>query len=97
MAATYKYLSGTGSTQIKVGATKLKGFIVASGTSPTVKIYNTKDGTTTGTDVTGTLTFSGSQTPSFYALTGDDGGVNLDQGLYVTLGGTSPVVTFIYE
>lgn len=92
MAAQYAYLEAT--SQIKVGAGKLKSIFVSSGTNPTVAVYNTATASTSGTTVIAQFTAAA---PGLYAFTGDDGGVWLDEGLYVVVGGTSPKVTVVYE
>lgn len=91
MASTFKNITAT--TQVKVGAGKLKGIFVSSGTGPTVAVY---DSDVAGTTVTMIAQFTGA-TPGNYQLTGDDGGVYFSKGLYVVLGGTSPVVTLFYD
>lgn len=93
MAATYAYLTAT--SQITKGLTKLKAILVADGSNTTVAIYNTPTASTSGTLVTGTMTFA--TTPAVITFTGDDGGVNVDKGLYVVLGGTNPKVTVVYD
>lgn len=90
--AHYKYLEATAT--VKIGAGKLKGIFVSSGTSPTVAVYNTDVAGTTGTVMLSEFTAA---TPGNYPLSGDDAGVFFSKGLHVVLGGTSPKVTIIYE
>ena len=45
--ANYKALTAT--SQVKVGAGKLKGIFVSSGTAPTVAVYDTDTASTSGT------------------------------------------------
>jgi hypothetical protein len=92
MAATYRNLTAT--AQVKVGAGKLKSVFVSSGTSPTIAIYDSATASTG--DPVITATFTGA-TPGLYSLTGDEGGVFFSKGLYVVLGGTTPVVSVFYE
>lgn len=91
MASNFKNITVT--TQVKVGAGKLKGIFVSSGTSPTIAVY---DSDVAGTSPTMIATFTAG-VPAMYQLTGDDGGVYFSKGLYVVLGGTSPVVTLFYD
>lgn len=88
----YVYLEAT--SQVKVGGGKLKGIFVSSGTSPTIAVYNTAEASTTGTTMIAQFTGA---TPGNYLLSGDDGGIWFDEGLYVVLGGTNPKVTITYE
>jgi len=92
MASTYSALSAT--AQVKVGAGKIKSIFVASGTSPTVAVYDSAT-SSTGDPVI-IAQFTGA-TPGVYTLTGDEGGVYFSKGLYVVLGGTSPSVSIFYE
>jgi len=92
MAAQYAYLEAT--SQIKVGAGKLKSIFVSSGTLPTVAVYNTATASTSGTTIVAQFSAAA---PGLYQFTGDDGGIWFDEGLYVVVGGTSPKVTVVYE
>lgn len=92
MAATYKNLTAT--TQVKVGAGKLKSIFVSSGTSPTIAVYDSATASTG--DPVMMATFTGA-TPGVYSLTGDGGGVYFSTGLYIVLGGTTPVISVFYE
>ena len=92
MASTYSALSAT--AQVKVGAGKLKTIFVASGTLPTVAVYDSATASTS--DPVIMAQFTGA-TPGVYTLTGDDGGVYFSKGLYVVLGGTTPKVSVFYE
>jgi len=89
----YQHLTAT--AQVKIGAAKLKGIVVNSGTNPTVAVYNTGVASTSGTVVADTMTFA--TVPAVMSLPGDEAGIYLDKGLYVVLGGTSPKVTLIYD
>jgi hypothetical protein len=88
------YAALTATSQIKVGAGKIKGIFVSSGTSPTVAVYDTAVAETSGTTLVATFTGA---TPGVYALPGDEQGVFFSKGLYVVLGGSSPKVTVIYD
>lgn len=92
MASNYLNISAT--TQIKVGAGKLKGIMCSTAAStPTIAVYDS------ATAATGAVTIIAEFVPSahtMYALTGDDGGIWFSKGLYVVIGGTVGV-TFIYE
>ena len=90
--ANYKYLEAT--AQVKTGAGKIKSVFCSSGTSPTITVYDTDNGTTTNTVLIATFTAT---TPGVYAFTGDDGGLYFNKGLYIVLGGTTPKVTIGYD
>jgi len=92
MAATYSALSAT--TQVKVGAGKLKTIFVVSGTVPTIAVYDSATASTSDPAIVAQFTGA---TPGVYTLTGDDGGVYFSKGLYVVLGGTTPKVSVFYE
>jgi hypothetical protein len=92
MASTYSALSAT--AQVKVGAGKIKSIFVASGTLPTVAVYDSATASTS--DPVIIAQFTGA-TPGVYTLTGDEGGVYFSKGLYVVLGGTTPKVSIFYE
>jgi len=92
MAALYSKISAT--AQVKVGAGKLKSIFVSSGTSPTVTIYDSATASTSDPVIIAQFTAA---SPGLYALTGDEGGVYFSKGLYVVLGGTSPVASIFYE
>jgi hypothetical protein len=89
--ANYTHLTAT--YQVKVGAGKLKSIFVSSGTSPTVAVYDTDAGSTSGTTLIATFTPT---TPGIYIFTGGDDGLFFNKGLYVVLGGTTPKVTIAY-
>ena len=97
MAMAY-VIPAAGSYQIKVGAGKLRGLAVSSGTSVTFAAYDTANGTVSNATTifnTGTVT-----TTSPYSFApGDDSnsGVYCNKGIYVVIGGTSPRVTVFYE
>ncbi len=92
--SNYTYLTATGN--VKIGAGKLKSVVVSSGTNPTVALYDTDVKSTSGTNITGTMTFA--TTPQALQFgTGDTSGAYFNKGLYVVLGGTNPVVTIIWE
>ena len=88
--SNYTHLTAT--AQVKVGAGKLKGIFVSSGTSPTIAIY---DGISTSDPVM-IAQFTGA-TPAMYPMPGDEQGAYFNKGLHVVLGGTSPKVTVIYD
>jgi len=88
------YAALTATSQIKVGAGKLKGIFVSSGTSPTVAVYDTDTASTSGTTLLATFTAA---SPGMYSLPGDEQGVYFSKGLYVVLGGTTPKATVIYD
>lgn len=90
--SNYAYLEAT--AQVKPSAGKLKGIFVSSGTSPTIAVYNTSDGTTSGTTLIAQFTAA---TPGNYPLPGDEAGIYCSNGIYVVLGGTNPKVTVIYD
>jgi hypothetical protein len=92
MAATFRNLTAT--AQVKVGLGKLKSIFVSSGTAPTVAIYDSATASTSDPVIIATFT---PVTAGLYNLTGDDGGVGFSRGLYVVVGGTSPVVSVFYE
>ena len=90
--ANYKALTAT--AQVKVGAGKLKGIFVSSGTSPTVAVYDSDTASTSGTTLIAQFTAA---SPGNYPLPGDEAGVYFSKGLYVVLGGTSPVATVLFD
>ena len=92
MAATFRNLTAT--AQVKIGLGKLKSIFVSSGTAPTVAVYDSATASTSDPVIIATFT---PVTAGLYNLTGDDGGVGFSRGLYVVVGGTSPVVSVFYE
>ncbi len=89
----YAMLSAT--TQVKVGAGKLKGiFVSAASGSPTLTVYDTPDADTSN-DPKIIDTFI-PVAATMYPLSGDDGGIWFSKGLYIVEGGTV-VWTVIYE
>ncbi len=83
-----RFLNTTSSGLIKTGEGSVRGVIVNSHTSGTVKFSN---GTTAVNDIMGTYTFpSGSQVVDFGA------GVKFTTGLFVTVGGTANI-TVLYN
>lgn len=90
--ANYAYLEAT--AQVKVGATKLVGIFVSSGTTPTVAIYDSADKSASDPVVIAQFTAA---TPGEYVFTGDEDGLYLKKGLYVVVGGTNPKLTVSYE
>ena len=90
--ANYKAIAAT--SQVKVGAGKLKGIFVTSGTAPTVAVYDTDTANTSGTTLIATFIAS---VPAMYALPGDEAGVYFSKGLYVVLGGTTPAATIMFD
>ena len=63
-----------------------------TGTTPSVAVYDTPDGDTNDPVVIATFTAA---TPGNYVFTAE--GISLNNGLYVVLGGTNPVVTILFE
>lgn len=92
MAASYSNINAT--SQVKVGAGKLKSIFVSSGISPTVAVYDSAAASTSDPVLIAQFTAA---TPGVYTLTGDEGGVYFSRGLYVVLGGTNPVASVFYE
>lgn len=86
------YTKLTATSQVKVGLGKLKGIFASSGSSVTVAVYDTPDGDTNDPTVISQFTAA---TPGNYVFTAE--GISLNQGLYVVLGGTNPVVTILFE
>lgn len=87
--SNYTYISA--STQIKVGAGKLKGIFVSGASStPTITVYDEPAGGTTRT-LLGVFTPAAS---TFYSLGVD--GAYFNKGLYVVISGTV-TATVIYE
>lgn len=90
MASNYLNISAT--TQIKVGAGKLKGIMCSTASAtPTIAVY---DSATAGT---GAVTIVAEFVPgahTMYPLSSD--GIWFSKGLYAVIGGTVGV-TFIYE
>ena len=92
MASNYLNISAT--TQIKVGAGKLKGIMCSTAAStPTIAVY---DSATAGTNAVTMIAEFVPGAHTMYPLTGDDGGIGFGKGLYVVIGGTVGV-TFFYE
>ena len=81
--------------QIKVGAGKLNGIFVstASGT-PTLAVYDTATSSTSDPVILDTFTPSAN---TMYLLSGDDGGIYFNKGLYIDKGGTTVNCTVFYE
>lgn len=90
MAATYKNLTAT--SQVKVGAGKLKGIVCSSTTGGTLTIYDEAQGGTTRVMI-GTITPAAAQVLNF---TGDEGGVGFNAGLYIVAANTINFTVF-YE
>lgn len=88
MAATYKNLTAT--SQVKVGAGKLKGLVVSSTSSGTLTFYDEAQGGTTRVMI-GTLTPAAGSVLNF---TGDDGGVGFNNGLYIVAANTINFTVF---
>lgn len=86
------YVNLTATSQVKVGLGKLKGIFASSGTSPTVAVYDSPDGDTNDPVVIAQFTAA---TPGNYVFTAE--GISLNNGLYVVVGGTNPVVTILFE
>jgi hypothetical protein len=89
--SNYSYISAT--SQVKVGAGKLKGIFVSavSGLTPTITVYDT-DAKGTTTTVVGVFTPVAATNYSFNSFDG----IYLNKGLYIVLGGTV-TATVIYE
>lgn len=80
----YKYQNITASTLIKTGSGFVKGFIVNSNTSGTLKLWDNTSAA--GTVIINTYTFpAGSSVVSFPDV------VAFNTGLYATVGGTADV------
>ena len=90
--AQYAYL--TASAQLKLQAGKVKGVLFASGTNPTVALY---DNVVSDTSNPITNTMTASSTPLMIPLPGGEDGIEFNKGLYVVVGGTSPKITIIFE
>lgn len=89
--AIYKQLSAT--TQVKVGAGKIKGiFVSAASGTPTITVYDEMQGGTTRKIID---TFT-PVAATMYPLSGDDTGVFFTNGLNVAIGGTVSATIF-YE
>jgi len=86
----YKHLTAT--SQVKVGAGKLKGIFVSSTTSGTIAVYDEAQGGTTRV----LLAVFTPAAATMYPLSGDDGGVFFTNGLYVVAANTI-AFTVIYE
>lgn len=83
--AGYNYKSMSASGLLKSGDGVLVGFTIASGTAVTIKVWdNTSAAGTVILDTTAALTPAG----QFISVP-----ANFGTGCYVTLGGTTPVVT----
>ncbi|MCX8502889.1 MAG: hypothetical protein ORN52_02765 [Beijerinckiaceae bacterium] len=88
--SNYSYISS--SSQVKVGAGKLKGiFVSAASSTPTITVYDT-DAKGTSTTVVGVFTPSAATNYPFNSFDG----IYLNKGLYVVLSGTV-TATVIYE
>lgn len=91
--SNYKYITAT--TQIKTDAGKLKGIFVNNAAStPTITIYDTFDGTTSGTTLIGV--FTPVSATSYLLGMGGDGGAYFNKGLYIVISGTV-AATVLYE
>ena len=100
--AKYFYIPGVaGNYQIATGPCKLRHIVVTGGTSPTLALYDTQDGTATATtQVFSTQTYT--TVPNYggngVAPGGDGGsGVFFENGLYAVVGGTSPRMTILFD
>lgn len=89
-----QYAALTASKQLKLQAGKVKGVIFASGTNPTVALY---DNVTSNTDNVIVETMTATSTPLVVAMPGSEDGIEFNKGLYVIVGGTNPKVTIIFE
>ena len=81
--------------QVKVGAGKLKGIFIstASGT-PTLAVYDTATASTGDPVILATFTPTAN---TMYLLSGDDGGIFFNRGLWIDKGGTNVNCTIFYE
>ena len=87
----YKHITAT--TQIKVGLAKLKGIFVSSASgTPTIAIYDEAQGGTSRVVLDTFTPVSATE----YQFTGDEDGAQLNNGLYVVIGGTVSA-TFFFE
>jgi len=92
--AQYFHISNA-DAQIKVGAGKLKGiFVSAASGTPTLAVYDTATSSTSDPTIIATFTPSNN---SMYLLSGDDGGIYFNNGLYFDKGGTTVNCTVFYE
>jgi len=81
--AIYKQITAT--NQIKVGLTKLKSIIVSSVSgSPTITVYDEDQNGTTRKAIDTFIPVGA----TVYMFTGDEGGLVLNKGCNVVLGGT---------
>jgi hypothetical protein len=88
------FLNISATTQIKIGAGKLKGIMCSTASAtPTIAVYDSATALNTDPKILAVFV-PGSHT--MYPLSGDDGGVFFSRGLYVVIGGTVGV-TFIFE
>lgn len=87
--AYYKQLNAT--AQVKVGAGRLKGYIVSSTSSGTLKFYDSAQSSTSDPVIINTVTPAAGSAPFF-----GDGGIQFDDGLYVVAANTIEF-TLIYE
>lgn len=87
--AYYKQISAT--SQVKVGAGRLKGYLVSSTSSGTLKFYDSGASSASDPVIINTVTPSAGASPFF-----DDGGIQFNSGLYVVAANTIEV-TLIYE
>lgn len=87
--AMYKQISAT--AQIKVGFGKLTGILVSSTSSGTLKIYDSKQSSSSDPVIVNTLTPAAG---SSYAFPAD--GINFNNGLYVVVANTIEA-TLMYE
>jgi len=89
LTSAVRFLNTTSSGLVKTGSGSVRGVIVNSHTSGTVKFSN---GTTAVNDIMGTFTFpaAGSQVINFGS------GVVFSTGLFVTVGGTANI-TVLYN
>lgn len=85
----YKQASAT--TQVKVGAGRLKGYIVSSTSSGTLKFYDSGASSTSDPVMINTVTPAAGSAPFF-----GDRGIQFNNGLYVVAANTIEF-TLIYE
>jgi hypothetical protein len=88
--ANYKAITAT--SQVKNMAGKIKGIFVSSTSSGTIAVY---DSALAGTTDPILAVFTPAAA-TMYQLSGDDGGVSFNTGLYVVLANTI-ACTIIYE
>ena len=87
LGGTTNYYTTTGDKQVLVGAGELKRLYNASGTSITAIIYDDADGTCNSNARTGTMALTNG---TVYEL-----GIEVTNGVCITVAGTSPTLTTV--